>query len=319
MACLQQAAELTFTQQNIWLAAHVRPDGDTLGSMLGLALMLEKLGKRVARLCDDVVPDNYRFLPGADLVTNKLPEWPAELLITVDCDGLNRTGNLAPYLEKVPRIIDIDHHATEKAFGEIVCVDPGAAATAVLIYRLLQVMQLSLDSEIATCLYCGLVTDTGRFSFPNTNVEAFAVARELVAAGVKPGEISNLVYENRTLSSRRLLGRALTDLIVDPTEQVAWAVLDADDFVAAGTTETEGIIDRIREIQGLKAMILFSVNDNLVNVSLRSKGGAVDVGQIALQFGGGGHKEAAGCHIAGPVEPAVKAVVEAVRAALGLK
>lgn len=315
---LREAAGLITSQPTAWIATHQRPDGDALGSMLGLARALEKLGKRVARLCANPVPENYRFLPGAELVSSQPPEWETELLITVDCDGSKRTGELAPQLARLRHSIDFDHHSTEKAFGEVQYVDPGASATSVIVYRLLQLLQIPLDEAISTCLYCGVLTDTGRFSFPNTNTEAFAIAQALVASGVAPAEVASRIYENRNIASRRLLGWALAGLKCDPSGQLCWSILEETDFAqaGAGALETEGIIDQVRAIQGIRVAVLFSVIEGRVHVSLRAKGGKVDVGRIALQFGGGGHREAAGCDMPLPLEGAVEAVLGAVRAAL---
>jgi len=323
---LSQAAALISSHSAIWIAGHERPDGDTLGSLLGLALALEKMGKKVARLCPDAVPDNYSFLPGAELLSAELPRWESALLVAVDCDGLNRTGPLAASLARIPHIIDLDHHATEKAFGEVQGVDPTAAASAVLVYRLIELLSIPLDASIATCLYCGLLTDTGRFSFQNTNEEAFVIARALAAAGAQPGDIASLVYDNRTPSSRRLLGQALAKLEIDPSGKIGWASLEEEDFcrAGAGARETEGIIDQIRGVRGLRVALLFSRDGRQVHVSLRSKpalseaeGSEVDVGQIALEFGGGGHREAAGCNLPGPMEKAIERMLAAVCAALG--
>jgi phosphoesterase RecJ-like protein len=316
--CLEQAAALISSQRSLWIAAHERPDGDALGSLLGLALALEKAGKKVACLCSDPVPQNYSFLPSTERVVNQPPEWETDLLVAVDCDGLNRTGHLAGRLVKIPHIIDLDHHATEKAFGEVQCVCPSAAATAVIVHRLLGILGIPLDESIATCLFCGLLTDTGRFSFPNTNEEAFATGRALVVSGARPNEIASAVYDDRTFSSRRLLGRALSSLKIDSSQQIVWASLTEEDFreAKAGAKETEGIIDQIRAVQGIHVALLFSIDGGQVHVSLRSKQGKADVGQIALQFGGGGHREAAGCTLPGPMEEAIEVVLKAVKAAI---
>ncbi len=314
--CLREAAALISSHQTLWIATHERPDGDALGSLLGLALALEKEGKKVARLCPDPVPQNYSFLPGSERVSADLPDWTADLLVAVDCDGLSRTGRLAPRLENIPHIIDMDHHATEKAFGDIQCVFPAAAATSVIVYHLLKMLRLPLDERIATCLYCGLLTDTGRFSFPNANEEAFVIAHGLVSAGARPSEIANRVYDERTLASRLLLGRALSGLKIDSSGKIAWACLYEEDFRKAGTEETEGIIDQMRSVQGISVAVLFSIDGKDVHVSLRSKAGKADVAQVALKFGGGGHREAAGCSIPGPIEAAVERIISEVKAAL---
>jgi bifunctional oligoribonuclease and PAP phosphatase NrnA len=322
---LQQAAALIAKKNRIYVVCHLRPDGDSLGSLLALTRALEKLDKKVIALCADPVPENYQFLPGADRVSASLPEWPADILIAVDCDGLNRAGALAKELAKVPKIIDIDHHATEQAFGDVRVIDPSAAATAVIVYHLLQAISTPPDADIAACLYCAILTDTGRYSFPNTNPEAFSVSHALVAAGANPAEIAAQVYENRTASSRLLLGLALCRLKFDATRRIAWACLEQEDFRRAGASEreTEGIIDEIRRVQGLQVAILFTSANSEIHISMRSKRGVgsdkhevVDVGQIALQFGGGGHREAAGCNIPGPMTKAVEKLLMAVNETL---
>jgi bifunctional oligoribonuclease and PAP phosphatase NrnA len=314
---LQQAATLIASRKKIWIATHQRPDGDALGCLLGLALALEKTGKQVARLCPDPVPENYHFLPSTDLVSRQPPDWEPDLLITVDCDGLSRTGRLTARLETISPVVDIDHHATEKSFGEVQVIVPSAAATGVIVYHLLLHMQIPLDHFIATCLYCAVLTDTGRFSFPNTNDAALATAHALVKAGAKPGGIARHIYENRTLGSRRLLGIALTGMKLDPGRHVSWAILRREDFRKAGGTDkdTEGIIDFLRSVKGVEVGILLTQAGGGSHISLRSRG-KVDVGRLALQFGGGGHREAAGCDIAAPPEEAVKLLIKAVQEAL---
>jgi phosphoesterase RecJ-like protein len=314
---LQQAAALIAGNKTIWLVTHQRPDGDALGSLLGLALALEKLGKKVVRLCSDPVPDNYHFLPSADLVSRQLPEETADLLIAVDCDGLSRTGRLASRLESIPHMIDIDHHATEKSFGEIRLIDPSAAATGVIVYRLLQQLKIPLDSHIAACLFCAVLTDTGRFAFPNTNEESLAVAHDLVKAGAKAGSIARQVYDNRNLASRRLLGIALTEMKLDRRRHIGWSILRREDIRRAGATDkdTEGIIDLLRSVKGVEVSILLTQAGGGSHISMRSRG-KVDVGKIALQFEGGGHREAAGCDIPAPPEEAIKLLVKSVQEAL---
>jgi bifunctional oligoribonuclease and PAP phosphatase NrnA len=310
---LQRAAELIASHKTLWLVTHQRPDGDALGSLLGLALALEKIGKKVSRLCSDAVPDNYSFLATADLISRQLPAGEPKLLIAVDCDGLSRTGRLASRLEAIPHIIDLDHHATEKSFGEIQLIDPTAAATGVIVYRLLQHLKIPLDHAIATCLFCSVLTDTGRFAFPNTNEEALAVAHDLVKAGAKAGIIARHVYDNRNLASRRLLGRALSAMKLDRRRHVCWSILRREDFRKAGANDkdTEGIIDLLRSVKGAEVSILLTQAAGGSHISMRSRG-KVDVGQVALQFEGGGHREAAGCDIAAPPEEAINLLLKAI-------
>ncbi len=315
---VSQAIALIRNSHRIYLATHVRPDGDALGSLLGLALALEAGGWPVARLCQHPCPENYCFLPGAQLLSSQAPEWPADLGIAVDCDGLKRVGSLEPTFEALPHLIDIDHHATEQSFGEVRLVDPTAAATAEIVYELILALGLSITPEIAICLYAGVLTDTGRFSFSNTTPRSFAVAAELVAHGANPAQTADRIYFQRSYESVRLLGLALERLRLDQDGKIISAVLGAEDFTATGAlqADTEGIIDGIRMVGGPVVAAFFTQTENgETRVSLRSNG-RPDVSRVALQFGGGGHAPAAGCTLQLDPEIAREQVIAALTQAL---
>jgi phosphoesterase RecJ-like protein len=297
---------------------HVNPDGDALGSMLGLALGLERAGLRAFPLCADPVPAAYRFLPGAERVAAEPPPRPATLAIAVDVDGLDRIGGLAPKLEPTCTIVDIDHHATEKAFGHLRWVDPTAAATGEMVYRLLVGLGVPLDDDIATCLYTAIITDTGRFCYANTSPRALRIAARLVRAGASPVRVYREVYESKPFSASRLLGIALGRMSQADDARVVFSTLTPDDFRRAGSTpdETEGIIDHLRAVRAAQVAVLFTgLPDGAVKVSLRSQG-ATDVGEVALHLGGGGHVNAAGCTMPGPLAAARRRVLQAVREVL---
>ena len=249
---MSQAVALIRNSERIYLATHLRPDGDALGSLLGLALALESGGRRVARLCMHPCPTNYCFLPGAEQLSSHPPEWPAEAGITVDCDGLKRVGSLTETFSALPHLIDIDHHATEQSFGEVRVVHPTAAAAAELVYQLVLELGTPITPDLATCLYAGILTDTGRFSFSNTTPRSFAIAAELVAHGANPAVIADQIYFQRSYASARLLGVALSQAQVHFEGRVISAVLEAQDFERTGAeqADTEGIIDRLRMVGG---------------------------------------------------------------------
>lgn len=303
---------------DIYLGTHLRPDGDALGTLLGLSLALESEGRRVARLCADPVPENYRFLPGAGAVSAVPPPWNASLGIVVDCDGASRLGRLEPAFAALPHVIDIDHHATDHSFGQERLLDATAAATAEIVYDLLRAMNVHLDADIATCLYTAVLTDSGRFGHGNTTARSLRTAAEFVAAGADPHQISRSIYEEQSVEAAHLLGRALSRLSQDIDSQVVSSLLTRRDFQQTGASanDTEGIIDHLRAIGGPRVALLFvEAEDGAVRVSLRSDG-TVDVSDIALGFGGGGHAMASGYTAQGAAERIRRDLLAAVRKAL---
>ncbi len=313
-----RAIRLIEASSGVYVATHIRPDGDALGSLLGLSLALEKAGFRVAALCADPVPSTYAFLPAAHRVLSSPPDWAADVGIVVDCDGLARVGDLEPALSGLPALIDLDHHGTEQAFGQEQLIDPTAGASAEIVYELLRDMKLPLDAEISTCLYTAVLTDTGRFCYGNTTARSLRIAAELVAGGADAHAIARKVYEERSMAATHLLGVALSRLAATSDGQVVSSVLRPADFAETGaeSSDTDGIIDHLRAIGGPRVAILFVEPDHdAVRVSLRSDG-SVDVSEIALEFGGGGHAMAAGCTVTGKVELVERSVLEAVTIAL---
>ncbi len=299
----REAAALIRAAKSVLISTHIRPDGDALGSMLGLALALERLGLRVARLSVDPTPDYYAFLPGADLIASTPPEWTADLGIVVDCDGLSRVNSLEPAFAALPHLIDIDHHATDRVFGEVQIIDSTAGACSELVYELLLSLDLPIDQPIATCLYTGILTDTGRFSYGNTTPRSLGIAAELVRAGAEPYVIARKVYAEHSIAAMRLLGVALSRITPHLDGRAVSSTIVRDDFDAtdAVPADTEGIIDHLRGIGGPHVALLFVQLDNgEVRVSLRSDG-AIDVSLVALALGGGGHAMAAGSTCPGTV------------------
>jgi len=317
---LEQTIRLIQSHRDIYLATHLRPDGDALGSMLGLALALEAGGHRVARLCTYPAPSDYRFLSGADLISATPPEWPVELGIVLDSDGIGRIGDLEPVFAALPQLVDIDHHATGNSFGHVRVVAPASAATAEIIYDLLPAMGAQLTPDIATCLYTALLTDTGRFAYSNTTERSLVIAAALVRAGADPSYVAKMVYFQRSPAAVRLMGVALARLGLHFDGQVVSSTLGLQDFAEVGAVhmDTEGIIDQIRTVGGPRiAVLLVETEGGEVRVSLRSDA-EPDVSQIALRFGGGGHRAAAGCTIKGTPAETRDLVLAAAKELFGL-
>ncbi len=315
---LADAAAAIRESQTVVLACHVNPDGDALGSLLGLGLTLIALGKTVTCLSEDGVPEMLTFLPGAALVQKTTDEAVFDLALVVDSGDLPRVGaTVQPIIGRAKRVVDIDHHVTAGAFGDIRVLNARAASTAEIVYALLQTLGCLITPEIATCLFTGIITDTGSFRFQNVTPNTLQVAAALLEAGAPPAFISEHVFENRTFAATRLLGHALSSLTQTPDGKIVWARITAADFAELGATDqdTEGIVSYVRGVRGAEVGILFrEMAGGGVRVSLRSRE-SVNVAEIAALFGGGGHRMASGCTVSLSLPEAEAAVLEAVLAA----
>ncbi|HUS80868.1 MAG TPA: bifunctional oligoribonuclease/PAP phosphatase NrnA [Armatimonadota bacterium] len=287
----------------IHLAAHENPDGDAVGALLGLRLALLATGRQVRAATPTPPPRRYRFLPGFETIEGALPSDPADLAIALDCDGITRLGDLQAAFIAARVTADVDHHRPETAFGDVRFVDPDHPATATMVLDVLHELRIPLTPEIAACLYTGLITDTGNFRFANTDPEALRAGAELIEAGADPSDLARRCFSLRPLGVIMLEGRALTSLRGSESGLIVFSILTLADFAATGTSpdDTDGIIDSFRDAIGIEVAVLIKeVEPGSWNVSLRSHG--LDVASIAAQFGGGGHRVAAGCTVAGTAE-----------------
>jgi len=286
------------------LTSHVNPDGDAIGSELGLARALSALGKTARIWNRDAAPALYAPLPGsARIVVGEEP--PAgfpdafDAAIVLECPSLDRTG-LAEPLGALP-LVNIDHHLGNQHYGEINWVDPMAPAVGVMVHELASALGVRIEPDAADCLYLALVTDTGGFRFGNATPRAFEAAGRLVAAGASVERVSHWLYESQPEPAIRLLGELLSTLERHGDGRVATVVLPLAAFErsGAGPGDSEGLIDVPRSIAGVEAVALLrELSAGEWKLSLRSRGG-VDVEAVARARGGGGHKNAAGCRAQG--------------------
>ncbi len=318
-AALERCAQALASCQRVLLTMHEFPDGDALGSALSLALALESSGKQVVVYSPQGAPQNLRFLPGAERIVRSLAASERfDACIACDAGDLARLGPDLPSADRRGLVVNLDHHPRSKPFGDINVVDPQAASVGVLVHRLLVLMGHSLTTEIATCLWVSLATDTGNFRHSNTNAECLRIACALVERGVRPGEVASRMYESQPLSRVRLLSEVLKTLSVSPCGQYAWITAARQDFEAAGTHEetADGFISYPRSIAGVEVALLFrEESPGRSRVSLRSRG-KVDVGAIAVRFGGGGHHNASGCSVEGTLDEVRAHVLREVEKAL---
>jgi phosphoesterase RecJ-like protein len=313
VSTVAQVAEVVRQADSLALACHHHPDGDALGSMLAMHLLCAAHGKASVASWPSpwVVAPHYQFLPGLDrcIPPAEFPTDP-EVLITFDLGRPERLGDLAPAAERAGQVIVLDHHPDNQHFGTINWVDERAAATAVLVRQLAAELDWPLTRDVALDLYVGLVTDTGRFRYPNTTPEVFHLAEELAEYDLPIARITRELFEKHRFQYVQLLSTALarTELDTDHGFVVAWLTQqDLDDFDVT-FDETEGFIDHVRACEEAEvACVLRESPGEGLRVSLRSTG-SIDVSEVAAHFGGGGHAFMAGFATDRPIPEVVEAI-----------
>lgn len=291
------AAGLIEGAREALVVGHQHPDGDSIGSVLAVAMMLTSRGIKVQASWPDPfhLPSKYSYLPGLDLLKKPSEIKTADLVVALDCSNVDRLENISKKARGAV-VINVDHHPDNTRFGNANLVDPGAAATAEILYLCSLGLGLNVDLDAARCLYTGMVTDTGRFQFTNTSAETFRVAGEMVAMGVRPVEVYESVYQGDSLAYMLLTGEVLSRVELDEGLGLVCAGVTRDELTARGIEmdETEDLIDSIRTLKGHRIAALFKEQeDGRIRVSLRSRPD-VDIGKVARVLGGGGHRVAAG-------------------------
>ena len=306
------------------LTTHENPDGDALGSLLGMHGVLTQLGKdALMYLSPDEfpLPHEYRDMENRDIVGAPPADMDERVAVFLDCGNIDRMPSRWRKSTGI-HILNIDHHHDNTRFGTANLVDPVASCTAEIVWRLAKELGAELTTEIARALYVGLITDTGRFMYENTTAEAHTMAAELIEAGVQPHVLYSRIYESLPLERITLLSRALSTIRRFDDGTVTMLHLTAEDFEQTGAVEndSEGIIDHARAVEGTAVAILVRelTGDRAGKrkVSLRATDGRVDVSEIARSFGGGGHRQAAGATTELDVETVTEAIRERVRVQL---
>jgi phosphoesterase RecJ-like protein len=313
---LARAAGVIAGARQISLACHVSPDGDALGSMLGLMHVLRAAGRNVVASFPTpfVVAPHYRELPGLELLTppQDFPMEP-EVVVTFDCGSIGRLGDLEPMAKGADELVVIDHHASNDCYGTINVVDPDAAASGVVVRRLVRALELPLDRDAAVCLYAALVCDTGRFQYDTTTPEVFDLARELTTFDVPVSRLSRSLFEEHRFAYLQLLGEVLGRAVLVPEKRFVWTAVTQADLARHGVTleEVEGLIDVVRRTAEAEVTcVLKEEPDGDMRVSLRSLAD-VDVRRIAERHGGGGHRFAAGFTSSDPADAIVARILAA--------
>lgn len=309
---LSETAAILASAQRIVITAHQNPDGDAIGSSLGLMHILRSLGKEALVLLDDDIPAIFSVLPGYDIIGRPEVERPveADLLVVLDT-ATDRTGDVLKAVH-AEHLLNIDHHQTNDGSAEYSYIAPTRAATAEIIYDLMHELPVHLDKAMAMCIYTGLATDSGFFRFSNTTSHTMRAAAELLDHGVEPNVISEAL-EQKPYQTVRDIGEAIECAELFADGHAAGIFLNAE--TTARMKSTESFIGMIRVIEGVDiAVVLKTKEEGICRVSMRSKG--LDVSAIAVQFGGGGHTRAAGCTLLMSFEEAKRTICEAISQAI---
>lgn len=305
--------------ESICVVGHVRPDGDCIGSQVGLTLALLNAGKKVYCWNQDPVPRKYLFLDPKGLLQPPRAGVAFDCVIATDSASLERLGAVGECIKERKLFINIDHHPSNTRYADLNWVSAKEPSTGELIFRLLKVAGWPISPAISDCLFTAVSTDTGSFQYPSTRPASYHVAGELVKGGADLARICDEVYQSYPLSRVRLLKLIYNKFRLTHQNQIAYFWLKKTDFARTGadTSESEGLIDHIRAIEPVVVACVFEeVEPELTRISLRSKDSKVDVNEIAKLFGGGGHKAAAGARVSGRPLSVQRRVIGAIKKAL---
>jgi len=301
--------------QTVAIISHLGPDGDTLGSMLGLKFILKQFShiKKTDCIILGKIPEVYDFLPGAKSVKTAFDESlldKYDLAISVDCAAEDRLAEALCIFKKAKFSINIDHHKTNKGFGSLNIIDPKASSVGEILLDIIEELGCELTKEIATCLYVSILTDTGGFKFENTTSRTFLACAKLLDAKIKPDEIYKKCYEQKPLNMILLQAFAINNAKFEENDKISYTIISRktiDDF-GSQDSYTDGVSEALRQSKQTEiAMVLKENTNGDTKISLRSKG--IDISKIAGFFGGGGHKLAAGCIIEKSPEDALQEIL----------
>lgn len=313
---LSQVVELIENKSIFAITTHIKPDGDGVGSSLGLCWLLRSLGKTAEVIVSGDVPPAYRSLPGADEIRDvSAIDAKYDAIFVIECSDISRPGISGLESEFT---VNIDHHATSEHFGTVNWIDSTASAVGEMIYNLCKAIGGRITKEIAECVYMALVTDTGSFHFPNTSDRTLKVASELIKAGARPATIGEAVYNNYPWSRIELMRQVLDTVKRDDSGRIAMLrqTLAMKEIAGAIDGDNNGFVNIPLAAKDVVATVYMrEVATDSFRVSLRSKGD-INVAKVAEGFGGGGHKNAAGLRIQGQWDDAETRIVEALRASL---
>jgi phosphoesterase RecJ-like protein len=313
---LSEIVDVVRAHQRFALSSHARPDGDSIGSQLALSYALRALGKSVRIVNRDPPPAPLRTFPGVPAITvAERIEEDFDVAIILECGEIGRTGvaGLDRFL-----VVNIDHHPGNTGYGRINWFDPRAAACGEMVFDLIHALGVPMSIEIATHVYLAILTDTGSFHYSSISPRTFDICRQTLEVGVDPVMVARNVYDSNNMGRLKLFGSVLSAMSIDGSGRIAVVYLDHEMARAAGGTydDTEGLINLPLTVKEIEAVVFFKqIESDQYRVSMRSKG-EIDIGAIAKEFGGGGHKNAAGCTVSGAIDTLQKLFLEKIEHAI---
>jgi len=316
---LSRIVDAISSRRRFVLSSHARPDGDSIGSQLAMSYALKTLGKEVTLINADLAPAPllaFPGVPGIRISPEAVGDFDAAIIM--ECGDLGRTG--VKGLERF-YVINIDHHPGNTGYGQINWFDPKAAACGEMVFDLVRALGVALSVEIATHIYLAILTDTGSFHYSSISPKTFDISRQCLEAGVDPVLVARNVYDSNNMGRLKLFGAVLSAMQIDQTGRIAIVYLDHEMARAAGGTyeDTEGLINLPLTVKEIQAVVFFKqAEHDDYRVSMRSKGD-IDIGAVAKEFGGGGHKNAAGCSVTGAIDALQKTFVEKILRAIDLQ
>ncbi|QJD83331.1 DHH family phosphoesterase [Cohnella herbarum] len=322
---LKEAAAFIRERDDFLIVSHVQPDGDAISSTVATGWLLEKLGKKFTMLNEGPVPSRLQFLWKSSEIRTldgdgnpPDPDRKYRNVICVDCADYARVGQTNQWFDPDAELLNIDHHPTNDGYGRVNLMKFHAAATAEILFELIDELELRMDTDVATAIYTGLLTDTGGFRYSNTSPLVMAMASRLLEAGVNGPDLAEHLLERMTAGQLRITQRGLSRLTFSDDQQIAWLWVNSEDLEESGATneDLEGLVNYPRNVEGVEVGMLFKQNgQSSVKVSMRSAG-RVNVAAVAQHFGGGGHVRAAGCRLTDPLPEVISQVVAYVQKAL---
>jgi len=313
---LAQIAEAVRQRQRFVVSSHSRPDGDSIGSQMAFAYAARALGKSVTIVNRDAAPPTLMAFPGVtDIQIADSVQGAYDAAVIMECGDLARPGvaGLDNYF-----LINIDHHPGNTGYGAINWFDSSAAACGEMVFDLVRELGVPLTLDIATHIYLAILTDTGSFHYSSISPRTFEICRQLLEAGVDPVSVARSVYDSNNMGRLKLFGAVLSAMQLDPSGRIAIIYLDHEMARAAGGTydDTDGLINLPLTVKEIQSVVFFKQTEgDAYRVSMRSKGD-IDIGAVAKNYGGGGHKNAAGCSVAGPIDALQQRFVEHIEQAI---
>ncbi|MEX2416110.1 MAG: bifunctional oligoribonuclease/PAP phosphatase NrnA [Paenibacillaceae bacterium] len=316
---LEQAKRFILEENDFLVVSHVQPDGDAASSTIAIGLILQTLNKSFIMLNEDKIPIKFDYLSGYELIQQAgiIDSIPRQYqnIIAVDCADFSRVGIVESWFENNPTILNIDHHPTNDQYGTIPLIQAEAAATAEILFYLVEALGVTWTKQLADCIYTGLLTDTGGFRYSNTSPKVMEIASKMLEFGVDGHQLAEHLLERIAFSHILILKRALSSLSFTENNRIGWMLVTQEDIAVsqANNEDLEGLVNYPRNIEGVEVGLLFKeITESTVKVSFRSAG-KIDVASIAHRLGGGGHKRASGCTLDMTMNEAVPFIVNEIK------